>query len=401
MASAAAAAPSGAGGVGAAGGGGPQLVVGGGEDVWVAGINEWGRKVDASLGMMSGAFSSMREEVLGTQVVLGSTIQEAKAALDMMHEGFRQALGISAAEQRNSVEALITHARVKFTELEVKLDVLSVSAAQVTTGMEQWALGEGARTAAAVQSQLGTPPASPRQGPDPFARQDPWQSRPGYGPQRGGAAFLPHPLATPPGMQQPAQLPAAWAAPPGAQQPAPWTPGAREPREFRIDSRGWHAKVLDSGVSPDIFQVWRERALAHLSQGRQDIRRLLVWAETKSVLDLDTGTADKVRDLGLDLADFPKIDFTLHSAITLTLADSLLGRARGCEERGLLLWRNLCAEWAGSAPQYRLAKAKSFQDPARSKDFAALWSALPAWMRLGEEVSSAGFALEDWPRWRS
>ena len=134
MASAAAAAPSGAGGVGAAGGGGPQLVVGGGEDTWVAGINEWGRKVDASLGMMSSAFSSMREEVLGTQVVLGSTIQEAKVALDMMHEGFRQALGISAAEQRSSVEALISHARVKFTELEVKLDVLSVSAAQMTAG---------------------------------------------------------------------------------------------------------------------------------------------------------------------------------------------------------------------------------------------------------------------------
>ena len=69
----------------------------------VAAINEWGGRVDASLGMISTAFTSMHEEVSKTQVVLGTTIQEAKAALDMMHEGFRQALNIGAAEQRSSV----------------------------------------------------------------------------------------------------------------------------------------------------------------------------------------------------------------------------------------------------------------------------------------------------------
>ena len=126
----------------------------------------------------------------------------------------------------------------------------------------------------------------------------------------------------------------------------------------------------------------------------QDVRRLLVWAETKAVTDLETEMHVKARELGM--SDLAQVDFTLHNAISLTLHDSLLGRARGCDERGLLLWRNLCAEWAGSAPQYRLAKAKLFQDPARAKDMAALWTALPAWVRLGEEVSSAGFGLEDW-----
>ena len=70
--------------------------------------------------MMSGAFTTLRDEVLGTQNVLGATIQEAKVALNVMHDGFKQALATSAAEQRHAAEALIMHARVKFIELEVR-----------------------------------------------------------------------------------------------------------------------------------------------------------------------------------------------------------------------------------------------------------------------------------------
>ena len=444
--SAAGAAAFGAVGAGAAGmggggglGAGPALVPGAGEEAWVARLNEWGIRVDASLSMTSNAFSVLRDEVLGTQAVLGTTIREAKVALNLMHDGFKQALTVSAAEQRASVEALIVHARVKFIELEVKLDVLNASAAHAQSVTEQWALGEGARTATQIagaaglrvppgghlgsSAASGSPPASPR---DPFTRSDPWAGASGPArPQRGAAAFQPYPgsraapqmmqpLAPPPGVVQ--QVPLL------AQQQPPWGPGSRdrEPREFRIDSRGWHSKVLEAGVSPDTFQIWHERALAHLCQGRQDVRRLLVWAETKAVADLDHGAAAeeppcglristnplgmvpfstpqvvaKARELGMQ--DLAQVDFTLHNAISLTLHDSLLGRARGCDERGLLLWCNLCAEWAGSAPQYRLAKAKLFQDPARAKDMAALWTALPAWVRLGEEVSSAGFGLEEW-----
>ena len=324
-------------------------MVGAGEEAWVARLNEWGGSMEASLKMLNGAFSTLRDEVLGTQNVLGVTIQEAKVALDTMHNDFRGALGASATDQRRDIEALIGHARVKFVELEVKLDVLNSSVAHAMSVTEQWALGEGARTAAQVTATLGTPPASPR---DAWAQHDPWSAASTFGPARmqrgGGAGFQPRPgsqaapqMMQPPGMQQPASKPAQqvpWLSGPApllAQQ-APWTSGGRDgPREFRIDSRGWHAKVLDAGVSPDVFQVWRERALAHLSQGRQDIRRLLVWAESKTALDLDAGTASKAQELGF--ADFPQVDFTLHSAITLTLSDSLLGRARGCEERGLLL----------------------------------------------------------------
>jgi hypothetical protein len=65
------------------------------------------------------------------------TIQEAEAALATMHNDFRGALGISADSQRRDIEALIGHARVKFVELEVKLDVLNSSVAHAMSATEQ------------------------------------------------------------------------------------------------------------------------------------------------------------------------------------------------------------------------------------------------------------------------
>ena len=112
-------------------------MVGAGEEAWVANLNDWGRRVDASLGLMSGAFSGLRDEVVGTQVVLATTIQEAKVALNTMHEGFRRALDISGATQRTDIESLINHARLKFLELENKLEVLSASAQQTMALTEQ------------------------------------------------------------------------------------------------------------------------------------------------------------------------------------------------------------------------------------------------------------------------
>ena len=113
--SAAAAAQLGAGGAGAAGSGGggagvaegPGLARGAGEDALVSSLNEWGRRVDASLGLLMSSFSDLRGEVFGTQAVLATTIQEAKVALNVMHEGFRQALDVNGAQQRFDVEALI------------------------------------------------------------------------------------------------------------------------------------------------------------------------------------------------------------------------------------------------------------------------------------------------------
>ena len=82
-------------GAGATGGGvvgAALLTVGAGEAAMVEALSEWSKRVDASLVLMSVAFSDLRTEVMGTQVALVATVQEAKVALGGMHEGFRAAL---------------------------------------------------------------------------------------------------------------------------------------------------------------------------------------------------------------------------------------------------------------------------------------------------------------------
>ena len=74
----------------------------------------------------------------------------------------------------------------------------------------------------------------------------------------------------------------------------------------------------------------------------------------------------------------------------MTIMDTLLGRARNCVERGCELWRALCAEWSGAAPQLPHAKARRYQDPPTCKNVQELWSKWPAWERLGEEVGLSG-----------
>jgi hypothetical protein len=383
----------------------PLLVLGQGEAAQVDAMNEWARRVDASLGLMSGAFSDMRAEIVNTQAVLVATVQDAKVALGAMHEGFRAALETHGTTQRSLTEALVLDARVKFEDLDRKL---AVGMSQ----MEQWALGEGARTAQLIAGAsnhlIGTPEGSPQPSPRLPPAADPWgQWRPpaSFGPasrqmQRAGFEAYPGSSAAA-AAAGPAPAAAAsqdWLPPeaPRVQPPtAPQWGGAGGPhaREFRIDPRGWssHQKALDAGMSPEAFQIWRERALVHLSQGRQDVRRLLVWAEGETAAEVRANAGDATT-----MQDFALVNFALHGAIMQVIGDSLLGRARCSDEHGVLLWRNLCAEWAGSAPQYRHAKAKQFQDPPRAKDMAALWAALPAWERLGEEVRTAGFDVPEW-----
>ena len=166
---------------------------------------------------------------------------------------------------------------------------------------------------------------------------------------------------------------------------------------MRIDARGWgdHRK-LDVGTSYDGFQIWKDRALGFLTRERPDIRKLLMWAETQSKDSLEAELTAHAARLGV--ADLPTVECAIHDGIKVSILDSLLGRARNCLERGCELWRSLCAEWSGAAPQLKQAKARQFQEPARRKDISDLWSRLPAWERLGEEVQLTGLELPEWMR---
>jgi hypothetical protein len=90
------------------------------------------------------------------------------------------------------------------------------------------------------------------------------------------------------------------------------------------------------------------------------------------------------------------VEYALHDGIKMTITDALLGRARNCVECGCELWRVLCAEWSGAAPQLQHAKARRYQDPPTCKTVQELWTRLPAWERLGEEVALSGLAVPSW-----
>ena len=180
-------------------------------------------------------------------------------------------------------------------------------------------------------------------------------------------------------------------------------PMPREQREFRIDPRGWAGMTsLDPGAHMDTFVVWRERAMMHLSQGRVDVRKLLQWAEKQSAATIERDAAGFAQSLGM--VDFDRVDYLLYGGIMHTIGNALLGRARACDDRGALLWHTLCAERVGSSAQYSHAKARTYLDPAQAKDVGGLWTALPAWERLGAEVHTVGFATPSGSRlqrWRS
>jgi hypothetical protein len=131
-----------------------------------------------------------------------------------------------------------------------------------------------------------------------------------------------------------------------------------------------------------------------LSRDRPDVRQLLGWAETQSKETLRDGIGAQA--VNLDIADLAGVEYALHDGIKVTITDALLGRARNCVGCGCELWRALCAEWSGAAPQLQHAKARRYQYPPTCKNVGELWTKLPAWERLGEEVALSGLAVPSW-----
>ncbi len=144
----------------------------------------------------------------------------------------------------------------------------------------------------------------------------------------------------------------------------------------------------------DGFQTSKDRTTSCHAHGRPDVRKLLAWAEAQTKDALQAGLAAQAAHLGID--DLYSVECALHDGIKMTIMDTLLGRARNCVERGCELWRALCAEWSGAAPQLQHAKARRYQYPPSCKSVQELWSKLPAWERLGEEVALSGLAVPPW-----
>jgi hypothetical protein len=357
------------------------------------------------------SMEGLQQQILFTQVALTETVEQAKTALNGLTEGFRaevvalrEKLKEDGVQHLAQVQALAGAAQDKFLYLESSIQRLVGTLETRLAALDAHAQGEGPRVnamlAAAGTAQGGsltTPPgvpqqaAAPQPAPATGAASDPWASAAGdpWSSASGGPPGGPlgGPPSGPPG------------GPPGGPQmhriDTPVHDPTRRVHEYRVDNRAWgDNRRLDLITQPEGYLIWRDRALGHLSRDRPDVKRLLVWGEKQSAetLAVELGTAAH----SFGLLDLASVDYALFEGIKHIVADTLLGRARSCEERGIELWRRLHVEWEGTAPQLRHAKARKYQDPDRCKNVLVLWEALPAWEHLGEEIKAAGFEAPDW-----
>jgi hypothetical protein len=394
---------------------GPALAPGMDGEAMVSRLNAWGLALGQQALRQQQETEAVRLQVLGTQAALGTTIEHARAALQGMHNEFNTAAQHLHNQNVGALEQVVSAARARFEELDDRLGrtVAEVEAKWVT--LEHWAAGETARVTTVLAGAVGgsaaaspearktayfdiTPEPSPRLGAavPPGIKAAPLDlggisggGPPSFDPWAGAAA------AKSAGRASFAPYPVASAAPAHFNVATPTGLGGGTVRDLRIDNRSWNNnKTLEAGSSLEAFLVWKDRAMSYLSRDRPDVRRLLAWAEVQSREGLEAGSTAQAGILGVP--DLETVNYVLFDGVKSIINDSLLGRARGCAERGLELWRGLCAEWHGSAPQYKHAKARRFQDPPRCRDVQSLWASLPVWERLGEEVKTAGLDLPDW-----
>ncbi len=410
---------------------GPCLYEGMGEPSLIATLNAWGSARDRELlGLKAGLATA--------QVIVSTTFDQAKETLLAIVVNFRteaetlrQHGQYEAVQSVARLEHVVAEARQRFDAQEVRFSHDLGELVRRQQAVEAWAQAEPTRVAAIVQAAPAPPWVQPQVVTSPGGTVTFYPSPGPAGPMlppRGPmlppvptVGLGPPPVPTTPPLRsaQPNATPAwdAWAAgrgvsPQGQPPHDAWaaataqpgeprhsymnTPGGDggRPREMRLDARGWSASKLDIGMTFDGFQVWKDRAMMFLSRERPDVRKLLCWAETQTKETLEGGLVAQAALFNvLDLAG---VEYAIHDGIKMTITDTLLGRARNCLERGCELWRSLCAEWSGAAPQLQHAKARRYQNPPTCKNVQELWSRLPAWERLGEEVALSGLALPPW-----
>ncbi len=392
-------------------------------DPLLAALHAWGSARDCEL-------LGFEIDLSATQVGVSSAFDQAKETLLAIVTNFRadaetmrQQGYYEAAQSVARLGQVIGEARAKFDAQDGLIAGGLRELAQRLQAVDAWARAEPARVAALVEAAptqqrwrrspggttLPPVPSTPQQAQQ---RDGSWDAYAAGLAAQGPAppdAWAPRPqAAAPPGVGC-GVSPQGWrqgpphydiASPPGFGGKGGGYGGGKGDgytRDLRINARDWgdHRK-LDSTTTYDGFHIWKDRALAHLSKERPDVRELLMWSETQSKDQLEATLGESAARLGV--VDLRAVEYAVHDGIKAIVLDSLLGRARSCLGRGCELWRALSAEWHGSAPQLRDAKARSYLEPRRAKDISDLWTRLSEWERLGEEVALSNVILPEWMR---
>jgi hypothetical protein len=300
----------------------------------VAALNAWGSARDREAQQLRADLTATQFGVSGAFEQAQAAVQELVAAFRVEVVGMRQTTLYEAQQSLERLTQVVEEARARFGEQDTRFAAGLGELAQRLQAADAWAQQEPARVAALVQAApvppwLAAPvPSTPPNAQRPSADGSPGRLAVGPALQasltelrsspawaayaRGRSAQGPEPPDA--WAQQAQSLPGAWA--PGLGTPclpglAPRPPhydiasppgfggygdsggkgegkGGGYPRDLRINSRDWgDHKKLDVATTYDRFQVWKDRAMTHLSKERPDVRALLTWADKQSQGELE------------------------------------------------------------------------------------------------------------------
>jgi hypothetical protein len=329
----------------------------------VAALNAWGSARDRESQQLRADLTATQLGVSGAFGQAQAAVQELVAAFRVEVATMRQTTLYEAEQSLARLEHVVSEARTRFGEQDARFAAGLGALDQRLQAADVWAQAEPARVAALLVSAA---PAQTTQAPGwttpPTAGQQPDATSPGrlvvgpalatspawaaYAAGRSAQGAEP-PDAWAPGLgvpRLPGLAPQQAAAPPHFSMATPpgfggfgggggKGGGMSAPRDLRINTRDWgDHKRLDVAATYDRFQVWKDRAMTHLSKERPDVRELLMWAEKQSQGELLANLGSAASRFGV--TDLAAVEYAVHDGIKSIVLDSLLMRARNCAGRG-------------------------------------------------------------------
>ena len=353
-------------------------------------LNEWRPQVHTEMATLRAEVARLHGEQLLQSQATDQATARARAELEavatqgasmvtVVVDGFRQEIAKTQHTSTQGLQCVVAEAQAKFDQLAGQVDTLLANQRSMVDELRkefEQRTGQETKLRQDLQKKF-----------DELERRSSKNWWPESGTSAAPAAAAP---SLPPG--------GAGSGPPGI---STWRPDAttHSHKAYSVTGKWGTHKHLDLLVAPEVYMAWRDRALGYLTKDRQDVRRLLVWAEshTGPIGEVEEGVGAVEVGLALQAEEtVGDVCHALYEGIKDIVSDTLLTRARACGDgRGLELWRKLKSEWEGAAPQVIAAKARRYNDPARCGSTLALWEELPKWEQLGIEVAAGGCQAPD------
>ena len=224
------------------------------------------------------------------------------------------------------------------------------------------------------QPQLQQQPAAPAT-PQPVSQsqQDPWAA---------AAAVNTSASATAPAAG------AAFSVPYG-----PTAPTGGSLAGYSVNPRLDKIDIFDGDKM--LFRSWKLKVEVHLTEGREDVRKVLEWAEGQGSSSIDIATEQTAPGHGFTL-DARQVSESIYAFLVKTTGHNLMAKKEKINRgAGLEFWRVLNEEFEPSSHKWKMANAQQVIKPTRVTSLSDLSDALDKWeVKLGR----SGLNMPEWAK---